>query len=101
MAAVVTLTKHVSLGDTEKLYWGKIAFDSSYPSGGELIAIPGVEKIDVLIAQGLSGYGFEWYESGQKLVATRTDQVDDPEEQVPDTMDLASLTAIPFIAIGS
>ncbi len=101
MAAVVTVKKKVSIGDTENLIYGKIAFDASYPTGGEAIAITGVEKIDTLISPGSGGYSFAFDDATQKLLAYRTDQVDDPQEQVPDTTDLAALTAIPFIAVGA
>lgn len=110
MAAVATVIKTCSLGLTEKIAWGKIALDSSYPTAGEALTVPGMERVDVLLAQpggaAASGAGYkpEWNESAQKLTMFYGDNnnaSDGPAIEVPNTTDLSAITGMPFIAIGS
>jgi hypothetical protein len=94
------------IGGTDKLITGTIslAADASWLAAGEVISITGVEYIEELIVTGGSGaatgYKWEWEPNGQKLLAFRVDQTDDPQEAVPDTTDLSGLTALRFLAIG-
>lgn len=104
MAATVAITKTIDIGSTEKLYYGTIALDVSYPTGGEAIDVTANERFDVLIAQPTSGYAFQWDAANQKLLAYRADYdavADGPLVQVPDTTDLSAVTGIQFIAIGA
>jgi hypothetical protein len=106
MAAAVTLSGDWlhSIGDL-RLVTGTVAFDSSYPTGGESITAAkfGLGKIDFLIATALSGYVFFWDGTNSKLMAYYADNNaagDSALIQVPDTTDLSALTAIPVLAIG-
>ena len=105
MAATATVQTTVEIGGSKRLYYGTIAFDSSYPTGGEAIDVGSNERLDVVFCgtypSATVGYLFSWDAANQKLRAHRTDQVDDPAEEVPDTTDLSALTSIPFLAIGS
>ena len=102
----VTPRQITDIGGNHKLILGtiSIAADNSWLAAGEVITVTGVERIEELIITGGSGaansYSFEWNADDQKLLAFRTDQVDDPKEAVPDTTDLSALTALRFLAIG-
>lgn len=112
MAAVATIEETFSLGGTGYLYRGTIAFDSSYPTGGETIDPAGNSKFDTLFAQGGGttasggGYVFNWDAPNQKLVAYRQKDpanaggADIPLTEVSNTTDLSALVSVPFIAIG-
>lgn len=112
MAAVATVTETHEVGDTLKQYFGTIALDSSYPTGGEAIDVSGNEQIDFLIARGGgttatgAGYVYEWDAPNQKLLAFRTKDpgnaggADIVLQQVANAVDLSALTAIPFTAWG-
>ncbi len=108
MAAVATIETKVQLGGTYELAFGAVAFDSSYPSGGEAVAATGIARIEWLIASpgpaaaSGFGYGFYWDRPNQKLLVAYADYdagADGPLIQIPDTTSLAALTAVPFIAV--
>jgi len=106
MAAAVTLSGDWlhSIGDL-RLVTGTVAFDSSYPTGGESItaAAFGLGVVDFLIANASGGYVFFWDSANSKLIAYYADYNaagDGALIQVPDTTDLSALTAIPVLAIG-
>lgn len=110
MAAVATILKDIPIGQSEHLYIGTIALDSSYPTGGEAIDPSANTRFDYLNAKGGGttasglGYGFEWDAANQKLVVTIGDNdnaADAPGVQVPNTTDLSAITAVPFFAIGA
>lgn len=104
MALVVTLDDDISIGDTNHLYTGTAAFDSSYPTGGEAFDVSGNSSFSFVLFTPKSGYTFEWDKANQKVIARYADYdavADGPLIQVPDTTDLSALTAVPFIAIGS
>lgn len=107
MAAVVTITRDIPIGQTEHLYHGTIAMDSSYPTGGEAIDVSGNEKFEVLIPDSANGYVFRFDAPNQKLLAYRTKDPGDAGgadivlQQVANATDLSAVTAIPFIAIGA
>lgn len=102
MALVATVTEALSLGDTKVLYYGTLAFDSSYPTGGEAVDLANNERIDVLIAQG-NGYTFKLDSANQKLIAYQGDNTNAaaaPGIEVANAANLAAVTGVPFIAIG-
>lgn len=110
MAATMTINETHQVGDTLKMYFGTIAFDSSYPTGGEALD-PSANEImkTVICAPGPAaasgfGYQFQWDQPNQKLLVSYNDydaMADGPHIQVPNTTDLSSLTAVPFVAWGS
>src|SRR4051794_20695638 len=98
MAVTVTIQKDIPLGQTEHLYVGTIAFDSSYPTGGEVVDVSGNESFDVLIAGSKNGYVFSWDAANQKLLAyvskdpAAAGGADIALQQVADTTNLSSVT---------
>lgn len=100
MAAVATVNATLSVGDTETLYIGTIALDSSYPTGGEVIDISGNENIVSLIANA-PGYVCHFVPSSQKLVLywDNTPAAAAVLGQVADTTNLSSVV-VNFWAIG-
>ena len=107
MAATVTITRDIEIGESAHLYEGTIALDDSYPTGGEALDVSGSESFTTLIAQSEGGYVFSFNPSDQKLLAYRQK---DPADaggadialvQVAATTDLSALTAINFIALGA
>ena len=106
MAASIRIQRAEALGNSTAV-WGTIVLDSSYPTGGEAIAIADttnditLERIDVLFAQG-AGYLGDWDEANQKLIMRYFDYdagADGAAIQVPNTTDLSSVT-VDFFAIG-
>lgn len=55
----------------KRLIFFDVAFDSSYPTGGEALAAAtiGLQKINMLVATGKSGYLFEYDYDNAKLKA--------------------------------
>jgi hypothetical protein len=103
MAVVATEEKRIPLGLTESLSIGTIALDNSYPTGGEVIAIDKMEKIDRLFVQG-GGYIFEFVPSSQKLkvlIGDNNNAADAPAVESANAADLSAVTAAQYIAIGS
>lgn len=101
MAAVATVTKKLPLTATENMYIGTIAWDSTYPAGGEVISITGCERIEHLSATG-SGYVGEWLQASQKLKLYygNYDAADGPLIENA-TADISAVTAMPFVAVGA
>lgn len=101
--AAVTVNRSIELGGTDKLYVGTIAFDSSYPTGGEALDATANEQLDYVFCTHQGGYSFAWDAANQKLLAYYCDYdagADGPLIQVPNTTDLSALTAVPFIGVG-
>lgn len=104
--ATITNVTDVPLTAEKHLYEGTIAFDSSYPTGGEALDGAGNRKYSsVWVVGGTAGYSFSWDAANQKLIAYYADNnnaSDGPQIQVPDTTDVASaLGAVKFCAIGA
>lgn len=104
MAATVTIERDIAIGQTEHLYELKIAFDSSYPTGGETVDVALNSRFSRVNAQPTSGYVFQFDPATQKLLAYYGDNnnaADGPLIQVPDTTDLSALTSVLAIALGA
>lgn len=95
----------------KRMGWVTIAFDSSYPTGGEALAasdIDGLEsQIDVLIAfSGQSGYVFDYDKTNEKVLVYQQKNpadaggADIPLPEVGNAGDLSGLTAVTFFFIG-
>lgn len=96
-------SKH-SMGDLRAVI-ADIAFDSSYPTGGEPLTAGdlGLSTIDFLMAEPAGGYTFEYDHTNSKLIARYGDLnavADGPQIQVPDTTDLSTVTGVRVIAFG-
>jgi hypothetical protein len=107
MAVTVTITNR-KVADNEVEVRGTIAFDSSYPTGGEAITLGtlGLSTLKSLYPFSFAGFVPAW--NGSKTapkillywVDTSTDGA--AMAQVVDETDVASaLTALPFIAYGA
>lgn len=106
MAAVVTPIARQRT-DRNFIVYTTIAFDSSYPTGGEAVTSNALGLGTILMAFSpgtTSGYVFQWDNANNKLLAYYGDNnnaADGPLIEVPAATDLSSLTAIPLIAIGT
>ena len=83
----------------------KLAFDDSYPTGGEAIAAGdvGLTRIDDAIIAPTDGYVFSWDRTNGKILAYWVDTTTDGAKmaQVVDTTDInANLTAVLAIFFG-
>lgn len=84
---------------------GSIAFDSSYPTGGESLTAADLGLDSILFArfEPTSGYLFNYDLGNSKVLAWYSDSdgvADGPLAQVPDTTDLAALTTVNFWVVG-
>ena len=88
-----------------KIVTGTLAFDASYPTGGEATTdISGhfTELLGVLI-ESKSGYTFSYDYTNNKVLAYYVDNnaaADSAQIQVPDTTDLSAVTGVRFFAWG-
>ena len=81
----------------------KVAFDASYPTGGEGLTAANLDldSIDLVIAPPAGGYVFEYDYTNSKLLAYygNYDAADGPLIEVPNATDLA-LIATRILVIG-
>lgn len=87
-----------------KIVTGTVAFDASYPTGGEAATdISGhfTEVLGVMLAP-TAGYTFSYDKATNKVLAYWVDTSVDgaAQAQVADTTDLAAVTGVFFIAVG-
>lgn len=85
--------------------FGTIAFDASYPTGGEALAANLLNLGSVVWAwvAPTSGYVFEWDYANLKVIAYYSDNdavADGALIQVPATTDLSALTLVPYLILG-
>ncbi len=83
-----------------------VAFDSSYPTGGEslLPADVGFQTFDLVLAEPSAGYTFEYDHATSKLLARRGDNDnagDAPSVEVANTVDLSGVTGVRVLVIGT
>jgi hypothetical protein len=97
MAITLNEEKVISVGQSEALVFGTIAFDSSYPTGGEAVDAPGDNGYHHLLVGAAGGYVGYWDRSNQKLIAYQQSAATSALTQVPNTTDLSAVT-FPFIA---
>jgi len=92
------------MGD-KRAVTGTIAFDASYPTGGETVSEQdlGVTNAEFVLMQPVAGYVFSYDLANQKVLAYWVDTTVDgsPMLQVPATTDLSALVAVPYLAIGT
>ena len=107
----LTITKEADKGIVDacgrsvKMVRGTIAFDSSYPTGGETLDLSKEMPTEVqqVIIENKSGYIFEYDYTNKLVLAYYFDYdatADGPAIQVANTTDLSGLTDIRFTAIG-
>lgn len=106
MALSVTVTNRNVAGNL-RIHTGTMSFDSSYPTGGEPITPADVgfgstiQDMQIRPLGAALGYNFSFDRVNLKVLAFRTDQVDDPEEEAPDTTNLSTLTGVQWMAWGN
>jgi hypothetical protein len=92
--------------ETKRMHAYNVSLDSSYPTGGEVIAPGdvGLTRIDeCLPATGTLGYQFEWDQTNKKLIVYQGDNTNAaaaPGIQVPNTTNLAALVNILCLFFG-
>ena len=84
----------------------ELAFDSSYPTGGEALtpATLGFQTIDFVLVEPAGGYTFEYDHTNQKVIARVGDNdagADGPGAQVASEANLATVTAVRCLVIGT
>ena len=95
MALTATVTKKYSLGRTGQLVVGTLAWDSSYPTGGESLSITDVEYVHTLIPGRAGANTFAYDKANNKVLA----YVATTGVEVANAVDLSAQTATPFVAI--
>ena len=103
MAVTYTQVSRERVGTTRKEV-GSIAFDSSYPTGGEALALAvlGLTEVDEVRVGPHEGYTFEYDAANEKVLAYWVDTTTDGAAlaQVVDTTDISSAAAVPIVAYG-
>jgi len=104
MAAAVTVVRRTVWGD-RKVIHATIAFDSSYPTGGEAITLAdlGLKEVDFCMASPKAGYVPEWDDANSKMLmywGDNNNASDGPLIEVADTTNLAAITALQAIFVG-
>lgn len=104
MALTITETERIPLAEGEWLYFLTVAFDASYPTGGEAFGIDKNERFRAVWCVGDGeGYTFDWDVETQKLLVYYVDNNaagDSAQIQVPDTTDISALDSVKLLAIG-
>jgi hypothetical protein len=89
-----------------KIHLLELAFDSSYPTGGEPLsaAACGFDRsIDFLIAEPAAGYTFEYDHTAGTLIARRGDNANAsaaPAVEVANAVNLSTVTGVRAFAYG-
>lgn len=104
MALTITNVKSGVMGDM-KYRIVTVDFDSSYPTGGEVLTAGDLQLVSVMKvdAQLTSGYGFQYDHANEKLLAYYGDNnnaSDGPLIQVPNTTDLSAITGVRLFVLG-
>jgi hypothetical protein len=84
--------------DVQTVAVGEIAFDSSYPTGGEEVPknmLKYVKNVKYVFIQPIKGYTFSYDATNKKIIAYST-----AATEVADKTDLSALTAVPVMIWG-
>lgn len=90
-------------GRNGKIQFGSLAFDSSYPTGGESMTFPGFFNVAIVLIEPSAGYIFQYDYTNSKVLAYYADYdavADGALIQVANTTDLSALTDVRYVAIG-
>jgi len=102
----LTITNKINLGITgRKLTIMTLAFDSSYPTGGESLTNDDLRigRVDFVDAPSVSGYVFQYDYTNEKLMAYYADYdagADGALIEVANEADLSGVTGVRILAIG-
>jgi hypothetical protein len=91
-------------GGQLKILTGSIAFDDSYPTGGESMDISDMfNSLNIVLFESKAGYVFE-YDYGNKkvkvMMGNNDGAADGPMVEVANETNLSALTAVKFLAVG-
>jgi len=107
MSLTVTLKEGRSVLDKcslgLKMLAGSIAFDSSYPTGGESLDLSGYfpNAVHLVLIEPQAGYVFVYDYTNKKVMAYWTGATTGAVlAQITDTTNLSALSAVHFIAFG-
>src|SRR4051812_13652486 len=93
MATTLTEAKAIPIGQGQALCFGTLLFDSSYPTGGEVIDATGdLGYSDFWITGTSSGYLASWAPSTQALIMYQQSAATSALTQVPNATDLSAVT---------
>jgi hypothetical protein len=93
MAATLTESRTIDIGQSQALCFGTIALDSSFLAAGEPIDATGdLGYSDLWITGTSSGYVGSWDAANQKLLMYRQTAATGALVAVPDTTDLSAVT---------
>lgn len=103
--ATITVNS-TGIASNRSIKFGTLAFDSSYPTGGESfdpVAL-GLSEIESIVFNSTSGYVFEYDSTNKKVIVRGQDPTDATVgviafSEVADTTDLAAVT-VTFMAVG-
>lgn len=101
MAAAVRVIGDYDLGGGAHLYIGELDLDASYPSGGYAIDLPANQRIEVLLTDDHGGVATHWDRGTQKLLVQQVGAaLSSKLSEIGAGTSLATVTKIPFIAVG-
>lgn len=90
-----------------KIQVGTMAFDSSYPTGGESVTVTNMNHVAAMLLEPYGGYVFSYDVTNAKVLAYYTNNGSTVASGTPTVMieksnggSLAALSAVPYIAIG-
>lgn len=104
--ATITYDPGDWLGEKCGLNWkivtGNIAFDSSYPTGGEALDLSAKlpTKVAAVLFDGMGGYVPQYDYANKKVLMYEAGADGAALDEVADTTDLSALTTVRFVAIG-
>lgn len=108
MAATISVDVTIPLEGGYDLVKGTIAFDSSYPTGGEALDPSNIARLEFASIQGGGttatglGYVFNWDTVNQKVVVVWGNAgTASVLPEVTNATDLSALTNVPFIGLVS
>lgn len=106
MALVATKVwpEPIPLTDTKKVQLFSIAFDATYPSGGEAATFAGFEQVDAIVpSHGFQGYVPEWDKANAKLKLMYGDYNNAADGPLIEnaTADVSAITAGVALVIGA
>jgi hypothetical protein len=103
LAFTVTVSSESRVG-RQSVRVGTLAFDSSYPTGGEALTAANLDLSTILfiIIEPNTGYVFQYDYTNSKVIAYWVDTTTDgaPMAQVVDTTNMSAVTAAKFYAVG-
>ena len=86
-----------------RVEFGSLAFDTSYPTGGESLTFPAFKNVAIVLVESKAGYVFSYDYTNSKVIAYYADYdavADGALIQVANETNLSALTDVRYIAVG-